>query len=87
MTRTFMVERITPGKLTDHGGSIGISLRLALPFEVEVGNPEVRNENYESTCKCQFVYRLTDDAVKWLKRFGLMLKKGNYIHEYSCFPL
>ena len=68
----FRVERVTPGQIGDHGGvAVGRGLRAALPFTVEVeDSPEMR-ENYESICACKSIFRLTDDAVRGLKKHGL----------------
>lgn len=73
-TLNFRVEHVTPGKLKDHGGAaVGRTLRTALPFTVEVkGEPEPRN-GYAAACRCRSVYRLTDEAVRQLKRNSLFL--------------
>lgn len=63
----FLVERVTPGRMADHfGTSVQRRLRHALPFDVEVVR-ESRGD-FDSTCKCSEVYRLTVDAVDDLKK-------------------
>lgn len=72
----FEVKRVTPGKLSDHSGAVARTLRTALPFEVEIHDkPETRGA-YDSVCRCTEVFRLTDEAVARLKRFGLFLAKN-----------
>jgi hypothetical protein len=70
----FLVERPTPGRLTDHDNGVARALRHALPFSVQVENdPELRT-SYDSVCPCKAVYRLTDNAVsRQLKKLGLFL--------------
>lgn len=69
----FLVERVTPGKMRDHDGmAVDRALRASLPFIIEVGDsPERRIADYESTCRCQSVFRVTDAGVKRLKRYKM----------------
>jgi hypothetical protein len=66
---TFEVQRV---RLSDHSGmAVARTLHTALPFDVEVNDkPEPRGD-YDSVCQCTEVFRLTDDAVAWLKRRGM----------------
>lgn len=69
----FLIERVTPGKIRDHfGEGIDRSLRRALPFHVEVSDPEARNESFDSICRCRSVFRLTDAAVTMLRHRELL---------------
>ncbi len=69
---TFRVERPTPGRLLDHDhGPVNRSLRLALPFEVEVLDKPEKRTDWDSTCRCETVVRITDDGVRSLKKRGL----------------
>ena len=71
---TFEVQRVTPGRLSDHSGAqVARALRTALPFEVEVHDIPENRVAYDSVCACAEVYRLTDDAVAWLKKRGMFL--------------
>lgn len=73
---TFRVERVTPGRVTNAGGhDIYHRLRLALPFDVDIDLPEPRTD-FESTCRCIQVYRLTDESVEWLKKRELYAHSG-----------
>lgn len=63
---TFLVKSPTPGSpYRSHG--IARSLHNALPFEVEVLDPEPRT-TYAATCKCKQVYPVSPSGLKWLKR-------------------
>jgi hypothetical protein len=67
----FLVERVTPGRNLEKSGNAAngpnYSIRAALPFSLEVGDkPEPRGD-YESTCGCQSVFRVTDEGVEMLK--------------------
>lgn len=71
---TFEVRRVTPGMPADHAGTgVQRALRAALPFQVEVTSyPISRQPDYISTCRCRTVFRLTDDAVRWLRKRGML---------------
>ena len=75
---TFEVQRVTPGRLSDHSGqAVARTLRTALPFEVEVRDIPEKRVAYDSVCACAEVFRLTDDAVAWLKKRGMFLMANN----------
>jgi hypothetical protein len=66
----FLVERPTPGRFLGPGQRENAqqSLKQALPFELEIcDEPEARGTTYTSICRCKSVFRLSDDAVRWLK--------------------
>lgn len=73
---TFLVESVTPGQLRDHYNTgVDRTLRTALPFEVEVlDSMEKRDSTYPSTCRCESVFRVSDEGVRRLKKYGLFRK-------------
>jgi len=82
---TFTVKRATPGRTYKSGG-ISSSLWSALPFTVEVSDPEPRT-NYPSACRCKQVYRITEDGVTWLRKHGLIRREvDEQIREYGKLP-
>ncbi len=82
---TFTVKRPTPGRsYQSHGVTRG--LWSALPFTVEVSDPEPRTD-YRAACKCKVVYRLTDSAVEWLRKRRLIRREvEEQIREYGNRP-
>lgn len=66
----FLIKRATPGR-TYESHTIVRSLFNALPFEVEVSEPEPRTD-YRAACKCKEVYRITEDSIRDLSRKGLI---------------
>lgn len=70
----FLVERVTPGKIRDHAGNgADRALRSALPFTVEVEDDIVtRGPDYEGACQCRELFRITDEMVSRLKKFGML---------------
>ena len=59
---------------------------MALPFDVEVSDPEPRTD-YASACRCKVVYRITEDSVTWLRKRGLIRREvEEQIREYGKLP-
>lgn len=75
----FIVQRPTPGK------SVGRILALAFPFDVEVEGPLPRTD-YAATCKCQSVYRITEESCQDLKRRDLLPQRfrGAIVRPCVC---
>jgi hypothetical protein len=74
---TFLIERVTPGKLMYDRriDGPGQSLRYALPLEVEVELED--RASFDSICECSLVYRLTDEAVRWLRKRDMYPRRLN----------
>lgn len=70
---TFTVTSRHPGNVFS-GQRVLHNLTDFLPLTLDVDGPIPRTD-YAATCKCAEVYRITDDAVTWLKK-NTMLRKG-----------
>lgn len=85
---TFLVERPHPSfrepvyakrsdgyaNSNDNYRSASAALRAKLPVELPVA-PESRGDAYRCSCRCETVYRVTPEGVRWLDKHGL-LKRG-----------
>jgi hypothetical protein len=74
----FRVKRVTPGKppkasdYSTYRSSAERDIRLALPFDVEVHDEPEQRDGYVSPCRCETVFRITDDSMRDLKKRGMI---------------